>query len=177
MVTESLIQIGHSNLKKKSKIVRKVHSKSTRKLVKDLLDSMRHHGLVGLAAPQIGVNQRVFTVEVRKTKVRQPKGKFPLTVFLNPEIIWVSKKEVTDYEGCGSVVEGNLFGPVKRPEKIIVSALNKKGQPFRLKAEGLLSRIIQHENDHLEGRLFLERVTDIKKLISRSEYLKKLEKT
>ncbi len=96
----------------------------------------------------------------------------PLRVFINPKIIKVSKKLVGDYEGCGSIAAGGLFGIVKRPETVSVRAFNEMGEEFELETSGLLARIIQHEIDHLNGICFIDRVTDTKKLLGRNEYLK-----
>lgn len=144
-----------------------------KKIVTNLTDSMRHHELVGMAAPQIGVNLRIFVTEVRKTKTRIQKETDPLRVFINPKIVKFSKRVVAGYEGCGSVANAGLFGAVKRPAEVVVTAFDQEGKRFKLYGKGLLARIIQHETDHLNGIVFLDRVSDTKSLISREEYIKR----
>lgn len=173
MIKPKTTQIGNPVIRTKSKRVRKVCNPSVQKIVKDLVDSMRFHGLVGMAAPQIGSNLRIFVTEIRKTKTRKPKERDPLRVFINPRITSFSKSKSIGYEGCGSIAFGQLFGPVKRSKSVIIKAQDREGEHFTLRAEGLLARVIQHEMDHLNGIVFLDRVTDIKKLMDREEYLKR----
>ena len=173
MIIKEIIQIGNPLLHKKSKFVAKIDSKDTQRVIKNLIDSMRHHDLIGIAAPQIGENLRIFVTEVRKTKYRNLK-KDKLRVYINPKIIWQSKKEIVFYEGCGSVAYAQLFAPVKRPEKVEVEAFDEKGNKFRFKADGMLSRVIQHEIDHLNGIEFIEKVKDPKSYMSSGEYKKKM---
>jgi peptide deformylase len=149
-----------------------VASKATKKIVRDLVDSMRHHDLVGMAAAQIGINERIFVSEIRETKARSARVLDPVRVFINPKIVRFSAKKVFGYEGCGSVASAGLFGNVKRAESVIIHATDEKGEKFALHASGLLARIIQHEFDHLEGKVFLDRMADMKSLMGREEYLK-----
>lgn len=173
MIIKEVTQVGNPIIRNRSKQVTNFKDKEVLKLVKDLTDSMRHHGLVGMAAPQIGVNLRIFVSEIKKTKFRKPKDLDGLRVFINPKILNFSIKKASGYEGCGSVADSGLFGSVTRPEKVIVKAFDSKGNIFELKAKGLLARIIQHEIDHLDGKVFLDILKDTKSLKSRSEYLKK----
>lgn len=137
---------------------------------------MRHHGLVGMAAPQIGSDLRIFISEVRLTQFRRDRKKLdPLKVFINPKITSLSRKHVSDIEGCGSVANANLFAQVKRPETITVVAMDAQGKEFELKAKGLLARIIQHEMDHINGIVFTDKA-DPKTYMSGEEYLKVVKK-
>lgn len=172
MITKEATQVGNPIIRRVSKPVRIVKSTETRKLVKNLTDSMRYHDLVGMAAPQIGKNLRVFVTEVRDTNYRNAKEVSPLMVFINPVIISRSKKIAPDYEGCGSVAYANLFGSVPRPTEVTIEAYDLKGVKFKLKATGLLARIIQHEQDHLDGKVFLDRMKDMSSLKSRGEFKK-----
>ena len=174
MIIKNIVQIGDPLLSQKSSSVSDISSRETQEIIQNLVDSMRYHNLVGMAASQIGEKKRVFVTEIRKTKSRNPKEKDEIRIYINPKIIWFSKKEAVIYEGCGSVAYGKLFAPVRRPEKIIVEALDRKGNKFNLKAGGLLSRVIQHEYDHLEGIEFTEKITDIKKIMSSDEYRKRI---
>ena len=132
---------------------------------------MRHYNLVGMAAPQVGENYRIFVSEIRKTTYRKNVTESDsLKVFINPRIVQRSKKQVGGYEGCGSVANAQLFGVVKRSESVVCKALDKNGKPFEVKASGLLARVIQHEIDHLDGVVFLDRVNDMKTLVDVKTY-------
>lgn len=177
MAVRKTLQIGDPKLKAKNTPVKEIKSTKVSKLIKDLTDTMRKNELVGIAAPQIGENYQVFITEVRKTKSRSVKEIDELRVFINPKITNFSKVENLIYEGCGSVLNGNLFGPVKRPKEIIVEAIDKKGKRFQLKCDGLLARVIQHEYDHLNGIEFTEKVSDYKKLMDYEHYKKYIRKS
>ncbi len=171
MIIKEIIQIGNPILSKKSKFVANINSKETQRVIKNLIDSVRYHDLIGIAASQIGEKLRIFVTEVRKTAYRNLE-KDILRIYINPKIVWSSKKQIIIYEGCGSVAYAKFFAPVKRPEKIIIEAFNEAGNKFKLKAEGFLSRVIQHEYDHLDGVEFTEKITDMKKIMSSEEYKK-----
>ena len=177
MIIKKIIQIGNPILKQKTTPVKNIKTKKVQQTIYDLVDSMKYHKLVGIAAPQISWKLRIFVTEIRKTPTRSPKSKDKLRIYINPEIIWKSPKQVILYEGCGSVAYGQLFGPVKRPEMVTVVAHEKNGKKFEIKADGLLSRVIQHEYDHLEGVEFTEKITDIRRIMSREEYIKRVKKT
>ena len=173
MIVKEIIQIGNPMLSRPSKFVTSINSAETKRVITNLVDSARHHDLIGIAASQIGEKLRMFVTEVRKTKYRNlPTDK--LRVYINPEIVWSSKKEVVIYEGCGSVAYAKLFAPVRRPEKIIIEATDENGNKFRLKADGMLARVIQHEYDHLNGIEFTEKITDMRKIMSSEEYRKRM---
>ncbi len=174
MIVKNVVQVGDPLLRQNSKTVSDINSRKTQKIVQNLIDSMRYHNLVGMAASQIGEKKRIFVTEIRRNKNRNPKEKDGSRVYINPKITWLSKKEVVIYEGCGSVAYGKLFAPVKRPQKITIEAFDRRGNKFEIKADGLLSRVIQHEYDHLEGIEFTEKITDIKKIMSSEEYRKRI---
>lgn len=181
MIIKQVTQIGNPIIRKISGPVpqKDIGTKQINAVIKNLTNSMRYHGLVGMAAPQIGINVRIFVTEIRKTKVRRKQSRKeidPLRIFINPKIVSFSKQKTSGYEGCGSVAEAQIFGKVSRPKSIIVQAQNAKGEHFELRATGLLARVIQHEYDHIDGKVFIDRVTDTKSLMSRSEYLKKFQK-
>jgi peptide deformylase len=174
MIIENVIQIGNPILTAKNDRIIDFKDKKVKKTIQDLIDSMRHLDCVGMAAPQIGINFKIFVTEIRKTEYRESKDTDILRVFINPKIVWKSKKEVIIYEGCASVSHSDFFGPIRRPEKIMIKAMNEKGKKIKLKASGLLSRVIQHEYDHLIGIEFVEKITDMKKIMSREEYLERM---
>lgn len=149
MSVKRVLQYGEKSLREPSKEVHKV-SKKIQELVQDLLDTMYAKNGVGMAAPQIGVNLRVFVVDVSKND--EPLN--PI-VFINPKIIKKSGSCVAQ-EGCISFPEA--YTDVKRYSDIMVKALDRNGRPFVLEAKDgeLLARAIQHENDHLDGVLFID---------------------
>lgn len=172
MVIKNFPQIGNPKLREKSKKVDDLNSPELKKLVKNLLDTMVPTKLIGIAAPQIGKNVRVFATHMRRVKTRKDSKDEKPRVFINPKIIKLSKEKVEGWEGCGSVLKGELFALVPRSKKVEIEALNEHGEKFTLKAEGLLARIIQHEYDHLDGILFTDRVVNKKSMMQQKEYLK-----
>lgn len=149
MAVKRVLQYGEKSLREPSKEVHKV-SKKIQELVQDLLETMYAKNGVGLAAPQIGDNLRVFVIDVSKND--EPLN--PM-VFINPKIIKKTGATVAQ-EGCISFPEA--YTDVKRYANVMVKALDKHGRPFVLEAKDgeLLSRAIQHENDHLDGILFID---------------------
>lgn len=174
MIVKHATQVGNPVIRKKSKRITDIKSAQTKKIIKDLIDSMRHHQLVGMAAPQIGKNVRIFVTEIKETKLRKSDKQSDvdgLRVFVNPRITSFSDKHVKGWEGCGSVSEANLFGKVSRPKSLVIEAMNEKGNPFTLEAKSLLARVIQHEMDHIDGIVFTDKA-DAKTYMSRNEYVK-----
>lgn len=149
MAIKKVLRYGDPILRTPSKEVHKV-SKKVQELVTDLMDTMYAQNGVGLAAPQIGVNQRVFVVDVST-------GDEPLNpiVFINPKIIKKSGA-CRSHEGCLSFPEA--FTDVKRYANVMIKAMDRKGKSFVLEAKDgtLLARCIQHEFDHLDGILFID---------------------
>lgn len=174
MVIRKATQIGNKVIRAKAVPVLNVRSKATAKIIQDLTDSMRHHGLVGMAGPQIGKGVRIFVTEIRYNKSRKDRKLSdldPLRIFINPRLISASRRQVKDWEGCGSVAYAGLFGSVKRPASVGVEAYDENGIKFALKASNLLARVIQHEMDHLNGIVFVDKA-DTSTYMSRDEYLK-----
>lgn len=170
MSVRTTIQAGHPSLKKKNEQIEKFESKKFIKLKKDLIDSMNKGDLIGIAAPQIAENSMVFVTHARNTKARNIGKEDKLRIYINPKIIYQSKTKSLIYEGCGSVVGGDLFGPVLRPKEVEVEALDENGEKFRLKCDGILARVIQHEYDHLMGIEFIEKIADYKKVLVGEHY-------
>lgn len=174
MSIRNILQIGDPKLKAKNKPVKNFNTPRTKKIIQDLIDTMRKNDLVGIAAPQIGENYQILVTEPRKTKTRAAIQTDELRVYINLQIVHASKEEIVIYEGCGSVVHGELFAPVKRPKQIAIEAYDKEAQRFLLICDGLLGRVIQHEFDHTLGVEFTEKILDYKKLISKSFYIKEI---
>ncbi len=134
-------------------------------LIQDMKEAMDGEG-IGLAAPQVGVAQRLF--------ICKPDG-HDLYVFVNPEITMTSE-ELTGYEeGCLSIP--GVYADVVRPSMIQIQAFNEKGRPFRIDADGILARVIQHELDHLNGVLFIDHLSERKRDKVVKEYEKKQAKS
>ncbi|MFA0754951.1 MAG: hypothetical protein YPKNTGVA_000445 [Candidatus Fervidibacter sp.] len=148
MAVRKVIVLGNPILRQKAKPVRQI-TKAERQLIDDLLETMDAHEGVGLAAPQVGILQRIF--------VARWEGE--TFVLVNPEIEWRSKETVAGMEGCLSIP--GVQGKVVRHEKIRVRALNADGKPIVLQPEGWLARIFQHEIDHLDGILILDRTDEL----------------
>lgn len=143
---------GDSILRKKCRVVDDINDR-VKTLIKDMAETMYDANGVGLAAPQVGILKRIFVIDVYDDH--------GLRVFINPEIIDV-EGSIIDNEGCLSVPE--VQGLVERPEKLKVKALNENGEEFILEAEGLLARAVCHENDHLNGVLFIDKMKKIEEL-------------
>jgi peptide deformylase len=141
-------------LRSKSRKVQAVSPKMAA-FAEKMLETMREANGVGLAAPQVGVLQRLFVVELPEDEENdQPRETY---ILFNPEIV-KGRGEQIGYEGCLSVP--GYIGEVARREQITVQGLDEKGKPVRLKVEGYLARVFQHEIDHLDGILFTDRLTD-----------------
>ncbi len=151
-------------LRQKSQPVDKVDD-SVRKLMDDMLATMYNAPGIGLAAIQVGVPKRIIVLDISK----DPEKKEPM-YFVNPEIISKSKKDATYEEGCLSVP--GQFAEIDRPDSCMIKYLDYNGNLKELKADGLLATCIQHEMDHLEGILFIDYLSKLK----RSMITKKLSK-
>jgi peptide deformylase len=173
MAVRETLQIGDPRLKAKNALVRDVEATKVLPVIEDLVETMRHNELIGMAAPQIGENYQIFVTEPRKTKTRTGVTD-TLRVYINPKLVESSKETVVMYEGCGSVLHGQLFGPVRRPKEIVIEAMDEKGKRFRLRCDGILARVIQHEDDHLRGVEFTEIIEDYSKLMHVDFYREKI---
>ena len=129
-------------------------------LIDDMVDTMRATPGVGLAAPQIGVPLQVIVVEYREKKEDAEKQEPPkLYTVVNPEIVRYSGDSEVGTEGCLSIP--GFVGDVERPLEVTVKGLNRRGKPVKIKAGGWLARIFQHEVDHLNGILFIDRAEKV----------------
>lgn len=141
-------------LRKKCKRVRKI-DKKIKKLVVDITQTMKKNQGIGLAAPQVGVLKRAITVQ---TDLKDQR----ILVLVNPKILKKSKETETGEEGCLSFPD--IFLKIKRAKKIEIEGLDINGKKVKIKAQGLLARVFQHEIDHLDGILFFNRLSFIKKI-------------
>jgi peptide deformylase len=161
----SIITAPDPRLKIKAKPVEKVDAK-VRRLMDDMLETMYHAIGIGLAAPQVGAAQRVIVVDV----AREGERPQPLRI-ANPEILWRSDEIMTANEGCLSLPEH--YADVERPAAIRLRYLDHENEIREIEARGLLATCLQHEIDHLDGVLFVDHISTLKRGI----ILRKLAKT
>lgn len=149
-----ILQENEPTLRKKTEVVENPKSPEIQKLIENMIKTMKHAKGIGLAAPQVGILLRIFTIDL--------EGK--ISVFINPEIKDFSKEESSFEEGCLSVKK--IWGQVVRPKKLSIRAMDKNGKLVKIRAKGLLARVIQHENDHLNGILFIDKAEKLYKIES-----------
>ena len=161
-----ILQYPDERLHKVAKKVVQVNE-TTRKLVHDMAETMYAAPGVGLAATQVDVHERIIVIDVSESHDQ-------LQVFINPEII--ASSGISDYEeGCLSVP--GIYEMVSRAKTVTVRALNEKGEIFTQEAEGLLAVCIQHEMDHLIGKVFVEYLSQLKQTRIRAKLKKRLRET
>jgi len=164
MAIRPLAPSGDPALREKAKKVRDF-GPSLQELIDDMVETMRHAPGVGLAAPQVGVSLRVAVIELPEyenevEETRDPyRGK--LIVICNPEVVKSWGKE-EQQEGCLSMPR--YVGDVPRATRVVVKAQDRRGKQIRLRAEGFMARVLQHEIDHLNGMVFVDRVESLDKL-------------
>ena len=155
MALRPILIIPEPLLRKASEPVPAIDAE-VRRLVDDMFETMYEAPGIGLAAIQIGVARRVVTIDV----ARQEEPKAP-QVFINPEITWSSEETSTYEEGCLSIPQ--YYEEVERPARVRVRYLDVHGKPQEIEAEGLLATCLQHEIDHLDGKLFIDRLSKLKR--------------
>jgi peptide deformylase len=146
-----IVMFGDPVLRRKSKKVHRI-DQSIRQLIDDMIETVRDAHGSGLAAPQVGVPLRIILTSVEDK----------LHVVINPEIVDQSEEIVEAEEGCLSIP--GWWGPVKRRERVTVRGLSRTGKPIKVKSEGWEARAFQHEVDHIDGILFIDRMEDRSKL-------------
>ena len=163
-----IYMLGQETLRTPANRIVKVDD-SIRKLAKDMLITMYSAKGIGLAAPQVGVQKRILVIDLN---FEDPES--PPNVFINPEIISSSASLDTYEEGCLSIP--GVYLNVVRPSSIKLSFRDEMGRPKKINAEGLMARCIQHEIDHLNGVLFVDKVTDqdeLKKQLKENKFNEK----
>ena len=139
-----------------------IASPEFQQFIDDMFHTMAENHGIGLAAPQVSRSQQVIVMECAGEEG------FPRTVLVNPEIVFYGPRQVDSWEGCLSV--DGLRGKVTRPSMVRVRGLDRQGQPLDLEATGLYAICIQHEIDHLMGKVFLDRMTDMSSLTQLDEF-------
>lgn len=157
---KALLEKEHPTLRLMAEPISTEEFKATwlKDLVHIMLEIMKEKGAVGVAAPQIGVSKRVIVFSTAYTKRRKPEVDIPDTVLINPTFKILSEVRESGYEGCLNC--GDLMGQVPRATEIEYSGYDMNGNFISKHATGLEARILQHEIDHLNGFLFIDRVED-----------------
>ncbi len=159
MAIRKVARLGHPVLRKKTREVTReeISSPEMKRLVRDMVETMHEYGGVGLAAPQVHEPVRLAIIEYEDDNARYDTGdKQPLLVIWNARVKVLDETPSGFWEGCLSVP--GLRGYVERPSKIEVSFLDERGKPRTLVAEGFLATVFQHELDHLDGVLYVDKV-------------------
>lgn len=148
-----ILTFGNDLLRQKAEPVTDIKDKPLQwdDIIQKMFNTLQKGNGVGLAGPQTGLMQRIFVTDV--------EGDMP-RVFINPSIVETSQETTKYEEGCLSIP--GVWADVVRPKTVKVQAWNEKGRPFTLEASGLLARVILHEYDHLEGVLFIDRLSELK---------------
>jgi peptide deformylase len=139
-----------------------IRGRPVQQCIDDMFETMIDSEGIGLAAPQVSLPQQIIVMECRG------EGGFPATVLINPAIVYYGPNQIEMWEGCLSV--DGLRGKVTRPSMVRVRALDRHGAPLELDATGLYAVCIQHEIDHLIGKVFLDRMTDLSTLTQLDEF-------
>ena len=164
MALRDILIIPDKRLRMKSEPVKAI-DKEVRALIEDMFETMYAAPGIGLAAIQIGVPKRVVTMDLaKKDDPAEPQ------VFINPEIVWSSDEKAIYEEGCLSIPE--YYEEVERPKTVRVKFLDREGKPQEMEADGLLATCLQHEIDHINGVLFIDHISKLK----RDMVLKKFKK-
>jgi peptide deformylase len=180
MAVREVLKMGHPTLRVKSIPVdpKEIHSQEFKELIQDMFETMDAEDGIGIAAPQIGVNKQVAIIGVPKENPRYPDSEpesedddsdFDIVVVINPKITVTDPTLRGFWEGCLSVP--GLRGHVERPSGIKVEFLDIDGNPQVIETNSFAATVFQHEIDHLEGILYVDRVSDKSKLAFMDEYL------
>lgn len=161
MAKLDIVMLGDARLRKKSKTVKHFDNK-LKQLVEDMAQTMREANGVGLAAPQIGINERLIVVEIPADEEEDDPEAGKLHVFVNPEIIRQRGETIIGDEGCLSIP--GYVGEVSRPSQVTIRGQDVHGKPIRIKAYDYLARVFLHEIDHLDGVLFIDHIAEPAKL-------------
>ena len=158
-------RLGHPVLRMEARRVSKeaLNSPVIQTLIDNMMQTMVEYTGVGLAAPQVHESLSIAVMESRGAR-----GEIPMTVLVNPDVTVLDEEVVEDWEGCLSIPE--MRGRVPRWTKLRVDALDRHGNPIQLIAEGFAARVVQHEFDHLMGKVYLDRMRDFKTLTHLSEF-------
>jgi peptide deformylase len=163
-------KMGNPVLRKVCKPVKvsKIKTKKFQKFIDSMVDTIRDEDGAGIAAPQVDVKKRLFVMEVQENPRYPNKNSFPLVVAINPELKPIGKKKVDSWEGCLSIP--NIRGCLKRHARVELKALDRKGKAYTMKLKGFAAVVAQHELDHLNGTLFIDRMKSMETLAFQEEF-------
>lgn len=166
-----MLKMGHPMLRDKAQEIEHafIQTNEFRELLIDLEESMIHYGGIGLAGPQIGVGLQIAIIKLSGMNRYNELIELPKTYFINPQITILDHQTKGYWEGCLSVP--GLRGFVERAQKIKVNYIDENGHPRELVAENFLATVIQHELDHLEGLLYIDRLKDTRLLSFQNEFV------
>ncbi len=145
-----------------------IQSAPIQRLIDDMIETMKEYNGVGLAADQVHESKQIAVLEVADNPRYPEKPRVPLTVLINPQITKLSEETEEDWEGCLSIPD--LRGRVPRFKSIQVQALDRNGRELNFRADGFHARVIQHEWDHLNGKVYLDRMRDFSTLTFLAEF-------
>jgi len=171
MAIRRILRMGHPVLREAARPLEldEIGSEQLQDLIDDMADTLQDYGGIGLAAPQIGESIRLAIIEIEGGLTRYGELEaMPLTVFLNPEIEVLDPAARGYWEGCLSIP--GLRGFVERPQHIKISYLSDQGEEKELELQGFSATVFQHEFDHLDGTLFIDRITDTRLLAFEREF-------
>ncbi len=167
-----IARLGHPVLRKTADEVdpKKIPSDKIQSLIDDMIDTMREFDGVGLAAPQVHQSLQIAVIESHNNP-RYPKAPdIPLTILINPKFTYISKETVEGWESCLSI--DDFRGKVPRAREVKVSAFDRTGGKIFFEAVDFFAVVLQHENDHLNGMVYLDRMKDMKTLTHMKEFVK-----
>jgi peptide deformylase len=170
MAIRKIATLGHPVLRQVAREVTRdeLRSEAMQRFIDDLIETMRDANGAGLAAPQVHEPIRVAAIEVSKNARYPYKPDYPLTVLVNPAVTPTTEETFLNYEGCLSVP--NLRGEVRRFTGVRVRAWDRHGDDLDLEVKGLTAGTFQHELDHLDGKVFLDRVEDTRTLATWADF-------
>jgi peptide deformylase len=172
MAILKVARMGHPVLRRVAKPVdpKEIKTPDFQRFIDDMIETMHEYDGVGLAAPQVHRSVRVSVIEIQddNKRYKTKKPQVGLTVFINPVLTPMSKEVGSYWEGCLSVP--GLRGLVSRPNKVKVQYLDRDAKSQEFVAEGFLATVLQHEFDHLDGVLYIDRLDDTKKLVFEQEF-------
>lgn len=167
MAVRPIVYYGDPVLREKTEKITEI-DREIKDLVRDMIATLKDAGGLGLAAPQVGASKRVFIIDLTSIDLTES-----VKVFINPKILYTSENEVIMEEGCLSFP--GIYQRIQRPEVVRVKATDLEGKEFTLEASGMLARAIQHENDHLNGVLYIDHFSPLSKALVKGK-LNKLRK-
>lgn len=167
-----VIKMGNPILRQiaKEMTIEEILSEETKKLIADLLDTMKAEGGIGIAAPQVGISKSICLIQIEESNPRYKEASnYPLTIIINPKITILDENLQGFWEGCLSVP--HLRGFVERPRKVQIDYLDENARPQSIVAEDFLATVYQHELDHLFGKIYVDRVKSLELLMYQDELI------